>query len=89
MVRRHLVITGHVQGVNFRFETYRTARSLGAVGWVRNQPDGTVEAEVEGPDDVVDQVVAWCQDGPSAAVVESVEVTDVSPLGETSFEIQG
>jgi acylphosphatase len=73
--RVHLVISGRVQGVAFRAYTEDEARRLGVKGWVRNLPDGRVEAEAEGERAAVEALVAWCQRGPPAARVDEVEVS--------------
>ena len=65
--RARVVIRGRVQGVFFRVETRERARSLGLAGWVRNNPDGTVEAVFQGDRDRVDSMLAWCRRGPAAA----------------------
>jgi acylphosphatase len=75
----HLVIAGRVQGVAFRACLADEARGLGVSGWVRNLPDGRVEAEAEGPKAGVEALVAWCRHGPPSAAVESVQV-DRSPF---------
>ena len=87
-VARHLTVTGRVQGVFFRASTRDRARRAGLVGWVRNRPDGAVEAHLEGPTDAVDGVEAWIRDGgPRDAVVEAVEVAEVGPSGAQEFQI--
>jgi acylphosphatase len=88
MKRARVVVSGSVQGVFFRTETRDRARSLGVAGWVRNVPDGTVEAVFEGDDEKVDSMVEWCRRGPSGAVVEDVEVEWVEPEGEVGFSIR-
>jgi len=72
--RLHLVVSGRVQGVAFRAYTVDEASRLGLAGWVRNLPDGRVEAEAEGERSAVEALVAWCRRGPPAAMVEAVEV---------------
>jgi acylphosphatase len=67
-------IHGRVQGVFFRAEARSRAESLGIAGWVRNAPDGSVEALFEGEPDRVDSMVEWCRHGPSGAHVTEVEV---------------
>jgi acylphosphatase len=67
-------IHGRVQGVFFRAEARSRAESLGIAGWVRNAPDGSVEALFEGEPDQVDSMVEWCRHGPSGAHVTEVEV---------------
>lgn len=80
--RLHLRIHGRVQGVSFRYYAQQRARSLGLGGWVRNCPDGTVEAVVEGSADDVDRFVAWAREGPSMALVERVDVDREEPAGQ-------
>jgi acylphosphatase len=70
-----LRISGRVQGVCFRHYTRETALSQGIKGWVRNCPDGSVEAVLQGDESAVSDVIRWCHDGPSAARVDKVEVT--------------
>ncbi|RLE93840.1 MAG: acylphosphatase [Thermoprotei archaeon] len=74
MVRAHLFISGRVQGVFFRANMRRVAREHGVKGWVRNLPDGRVEAVLEGPEDAVKKVIEWAHRGPPLARVERVEV---------------
>jgi len=81
-IRAHVVISGRVQGVWFRASTVEQARRAGVSGWVRNRPDGAVEAVVEGPRQAVMQVVGWCYRGPGAAQVTSVDVKWGEPTGE-------
>jgi len=88
MKRARVVVRGSVQGVFFRTETRDRARSLGVAGWVRNVPDGTVEAVFEGNDEKVDSMVEWCRRGPSGAGVDDVEVKWVEPEGEAGFSIR-
>jgi acylphosphatase len=77
-----------VQGVFFRAETQSRARSLRLAGWVRNAPDGTVEAAFEGPSDRVRSMVDWCRRGPRHADVEDVTVEWEEPQGEDDFRIR-
>jgi acylphosphatase len=71
--RVHVFIEGRVQGVGYRYATYDRATAWGLAGWVRNLPDGRVEAEFEGPKQVLDEMVAWCYVGPRLARVTHVE----------------
>ena len=80
--RAHLLLQGRVQGVSFRYYTMQEARLLGLTGWVRNLWDGRVEVLLEGDDDAVKQMIAWCQQGPPTAVVEDVVITWEEPTAE-------
>ncbi len=74
MVRAHLIIEGLVQGVFFRATTEEVARRHGVCGWVKNNPNGTVEAVLEGHEDTVKKVIGWCRTGPPRARVDHVDV---------------
>jgi acylphosphatase len=80
-------VRGRVQGVFFRDTVRRMAASRGIAGWVRNNPDGTVEAAFEGRPDAVDAMVAFCREGPRGAEVEGVEVAEEEPRGEAGFRV--
>ena len=80
---------GFVQGVGFRFAVERRAGSRGVAGWVRNRPDGTVEAVFEGEPEDVEALVEFCREGPLGAAVERVEVTSQSPEGLAGFRVAG
>jgi acylphosphatase len=86
--RARVVVRGRVQGVFFRDETWRRARSLGVAGWVANRPEGSVEAVFEGRRDAVESMVEWCRRGPSGARVDDVEVTREDPRGEDGFAVR-
>jgi acylphosphatase len=73
-VHAHVIVSGAVQGVWFRASTQRKAEELGLKGWVRNTPDGCVEAVFEGDKSRVEDMIAWCHQGPPAAEVENVKV---------------
>jgi acylphosphatase len=86
--RAHVFISGRVQGVNFRAATRDRARNARVAGWVRNLPDGRVEAVFEGTHAAVQGLVSWCYSGPIAAEVDRVEVTWEPFTGkETVFAI--
>lgn len=74
--QRRVRIRGRVQGVYFRADTRRLAEELGLVGWVRNRYDGSVEAVIQGERDRVDELLAWCHEGPPGAWVSGVEVAE-------------
>jgi acylphosphatase len=83
-VRAHLFVTGYVQGVFFRHSMAQLARTAGATGWVRNLPDGRVEAVIEGEEDSVGRLVEWSKTGPAHATVERVELEWEPVSGEFS-----
>ena len=82
-----LRVRGRVQGVFFRAETRARAESLGLVGWVRNAPDGSVEAAFEGEPERVESMVEWCRRGPDGAIVDEVETIAEEPTGESGFRV--
>lgn len=88
-IARRVVVHGRVQGVFFRASTREKARVHGLVGWVRNRPDGAVEAWLEGPAEHVTALLAWIEDGgPRHAVVERVEHEEVPPAGHAGFAVR-
>ncbi len=88
VARAHVLITGRVQGVNFRASARDHARGAGVAGWVRNLDDGRVEAVFEGARPAVQKMVSWCYSGPAHARVDKVEVRWEAPTGtERSFSI--
>ena len=88
MIRNHVLISGQVQGVCFRDAYRRLALQHGVSGWVRNLPDGRVEAVLEGPPDGVHRLVEWAYEGPAAATVTGVAVREERPEGLGSFVIR-
>lgn len=72
--RAQIRVEGRVQGVFFRQSTVEMAQGLGLCGWVRNLPDGSVEAQFEGERSRIEQAVAWCRQGPPRANVREVTV---------------
>lgn len=87
-VRRRVVVRGRVQGVFFRDSTRREAERAGVAGWVRNRPDGAVEAVFEGPRDAVEALVAFCRTGPPRAEVEGAAVDVEEPEGLSGFRVR-
>lgn len=77
-MRKRVVVHGRVQGVFFRESTRQRAASAGVAGWVRNCPDGAVEAVFEGDHDAVERMVDWMRSGPRGAVVERAQVSEES-----------
>ena len=89
LIARRYVITGRVQGVGFRFFVDAAAAREGVHGWVRNRPDGAVEASIEGDREAVERVEAALRRGPSGARVEDVRVEETVPTGRpTGFTIR-
>jgi acylphosphatase len=87
-VRARLLISGRVQGVAFRWETRRAAQRHDVTGWVRNLPDGRVEALADGPRASVTDLIDWCRKGPPVARVDSLDIQWEDFGGDfTSFEI--
>ena len=80
--RAHVLISGRVQGVWFRASTRDKAKELGIKGWVRNTPDGKVEAVFEGSREKVEEIIKWCHKGPVLARVTNVEVKWEKPKNE-------
>ena len=88
MVRYRVLISGRVQGVFFRDTCRRMAERHGVSGWVRNLPDGNVEAVFEGSAGEVSRLVEWSHHGPRSAVVENVRVRAEPPEGISGFQIR-
>jgi acylphosphatase len=86
-VRRRAVVHGRVQGVVFRGSTADEARRAGVDGWVRNRPDGCVEAVFEGEAAAVEALLEFCRRGPTWAEVTRVDVTEEPAEGEQDFRI--
>lgn len=81
-------VTGRVQGVFFRAETKGLAVRLGLSGWVRNLPDGTVEAVFEGERSRVEEAVEWAGHGPAGARVDSLDLRFEEPRSDVGFEVR-
>ncbi|MHB0977386.1 MAG: acylphosphatase [Candidatus Aquicultorales bacterium] len=86
--RTRVLVRGRVQGVYFRAYTRQEAERLGIGGWVRNTPDGNVEAAFEGDEKAVDRMLEIVRSGPPAAEVATVDVTEEEPVGEVRFSIR-
>jgi len=87
-MRVHVEVTGRVQGVFFRDSCRSEALRRGVSGWVRNTAAGSVEAEFEGDDSAVQELVDWCREGPPYASVTGVSVSPLTPTGEAGFEVR-
>ena len=87
--RVHVLISGKVQGVFFRYHTQQLAKKLGLNGWVRNTSNGKVEAVFEGEEDKIKKMLEFCKKGPALARVEKVEVKEEKFKGKfKDFEIR-
>jgi len=84
---KHLLISGRVQGVGFRYSMGEEAERLGVTGWVRNRRDGTVEAAVDGAPEAVDALIAWARRGPPSAHVTEVRISEI-PESFERFEMR-
>ncbi|HET7605257.1 MAG TPA: acylphosphatase [Sphingomicrobium sp.] len=87
-VARHIRVTGRVQGVFYRAWAQGQARELGVSGWIRNCPDGSVEAHLGGEEDCVDRMIQRMRQGPSNAQVDDVEVEEATPENPGRFELR-
>jgi len=85
----HIRIKGLVHGVSFRSSMAQLASDLGVRGWVRNLPDGTVEAFLEGDERKVNRVIDWAKFGPPRARVDRLEVEPATPRNHRDFRIHG
>lgn len=88
MIRRRVVVSGLVQGVFFRDTCRHVATQAGVAGWVRNLPDGRVEAVFEGATEAVERMVAWARQGPARARIDELSVTGEPAEGLTGFRIR-
>ena len=88
VVARHVTVTGRVQGVFFRAWTRKQAAELDLAGWVRNCPDGRVDAHIEGDETSVDQMIERLRRGPPEAQVEDVHVWNVDVFDFDDFEVR-
>lgn len=86
--RVRVTIAGQVQGVGYRYHTQQMARSLGVSGWVRNLPDGRVEAVFESSAELIERSVQWCHRGSPASEVKEVTVESEAPESLRGFEIR-
>ncbi|MEB3322252.1 MAG: acylphosphatase [Synechococcaceae cyanobacterium] len=86
--RWRIDVRGRVQGVGYRAACQQRAIALGLGGWVRNRPDGAVELEAEGPPARLEELLAWCEQGPPAARVDGVRAARVPVTGCDWFEIR-
>jgi len=88
LTRSHVFVFGQVQGVGYRFSTHKIADQLGLNGWVRNLPDGRVEAVFEGEEQAIEAMLKWCKTGPRMAIVQHLEVIPEPPEHLQGFQIK-
>ncbi len=88
IARAHVYFEGRVQGVFFRANTERKAIELGVKGWVRNLPDGRVEAVFEGEKSAVEELIEWCRHRQPYARVTDAKIIWEEPQGEAGFRIR-
>ncbi len=84
----HIIVTGRVQGVGFRYFTVRCANNLGLRGWVRNLPDGGVEAVIQGQDDSIEQMIELLQEGPRASIVTDLKIEEIEQEEFSGFTMR-
>jgi acylphosphatase len=87
-IARHVLVSGRVQGVGFRWHARKWAEELGLAGWVKNLPDGKVELWLEGKEKSVEAMLVWLERGPPAAHVQNVEVVERTCEGLTAFDVR-
>lgn len=88
-VRAHIVVSGIVQGVGFRYAVSMRANTVGVTGWVMNRRDGNVEAVFEGENNEVEQMIMWCRQGPSGSIVDHIDINWEKYKGEfNNFRIK-
>ncbi|RKY20860.1 MAG: acylphosphatase [Planctomycetota bacterium] len=85
---RHVLVSGRVQGVAYRWSAAARARDLELAGWVRNLPDGRVEALLSGPAPAVASMLSWMEQGPPAAEVQRVQASEAPACDAEGFEIR-
>jgi len=81
-------VSGHVQGVGFRWNAAREARNLGIKGFIKNLSDGSVYIEAEGSAGQLNFFIEWCKKGPGYSVVDSVNAEPFPPVNYTDFRIE-
>jgi acylphosphatase len=84
----HLLVHGRVQGVFYRASTQKSAEGLGLTGWVKNCADEAVEIHAEGNREKLEELIAWCRQGPPSASVSGIDLNWTEAEGFSSFEIR-
>jgi acylphosphatase len=88
MRRVHVIARGNVQGVGYRYTARLFAERFSVSGWVRNLSDGSVEAELEASAGHLDEMLDWMAHGPPGSSVQGLEISDIAPTGQRSFEVR-
>lgn len=88
LIRYHVLVSGKVQGVGYRMSVLQAANKFNLNGWVRNLPDGKVEAIFEGNLIELEQMIRWCHQGNSPAVIQDIAIQEETPEGIQGFEIR-
>ena len=88
MKRVHVIVSGDVQGVGYRYTARGVAERIGVAGWIRNRPDGTVEAEIEGSEGQGTSMLAWMDQGPPGSHVRERVVSDAPLEGAGGFQVR-
>jgi acylphosphatase len=83
-LKKHIFISGRVQGVGFRHFTRKNAENLGVTGWVKNLSDGRVEAVFQGSEEQIEELIQRCKKGPVASYVQNIEIEKNS--GEEDYK---
>lgn len=84
----HIIVTGRVQGVGFRYFTVRGANNLGLCGWVKNLPDGGVEAVIQGQNESIEQMIELLQEGPRASIVTDLKIEEIEQKEFSGFTMR-
>lgn len=81
-------VSGHVQGVGYRYASIRKARGFGIKGFVKNEPDGSVYIEAEADKQQLDKFLDWCRIGPPHGRVDAIEITQSEVRSITGFDVR-
>ncbi|PJJ28311.1 acylphosphatase [[Clostridium] celerecrescens 18A] len=86
-IRKHVYVSGRVQGVGFRFRTQQLARGLNLTGWVRNLDDGRVEMELQGLEEVIDRLFDHLRQD-RYIMIDSLQAAEIPPVEESGFRVR-
>ena len=88
MKRVHVIIKGYVQGIGLRYNTREKAESLGLTGWIKNNPDNSVEAVFEGPEEMINEILEFCKKGTIGSKVIGIKIRKEPVENLKGFEIK-